>query len=335
MSTGVSKQDLFGQGPGAEAATPGSYGLPPAGFRLPEGTRIGPVRLQVGDLERSLSFYEEVLGMRRLEREATRAVLGSQPPDSSRAAATTDGVAPTSPVLVELDERKGARPAPRRRRTGLFHFALLLPDRPSLGRFVRHAGDLGVPVGAGDHLVSESLYLQDPDDLGIEIYADRPRSRWRRIGRELVMATDPLDIQGLAEAGGEAAWTGMPAGSVMGHLHLHVGDLAAASAFYCEALGFDRMVWHYPGALFLGAGGYHHHLGTNVWAGSDATPPADDEAQLLEWTIELPDLQALAAVTESLERAGYAVDSRHLGGTRAEVETSDPWGTRVRLRLAR
>jgi catechol 2,3-dioxygenase len=316
MSTGVSRQDIFGEGRGAELAAPGSYGLPPAGFRLPEATRVGPVQLQVGDLERSLAFYEEVLGMRRLAREASRAVLGSQPP---------------STVLVELDERQGARPAPSRRRAGLFHFALLLPDRPALGRFVKHVGELGVPVGAADHLVSESLYLQDPDNLGIEIYADRPRSRWRRIGRELVMATDPLDVQGLVEAGGEAPWTGMPAGTVMGHLHLHVGDLAAASAFYSEAIGFDRMVWDYPGALFLGAGGYHHHLGTNIWAGSDATPPAADEAQLLSWTIELPDLQSLAAAAESLERAGYAVDSR-LDGTEAEIETRDPWGTRARLR---
>lgn len=323
MATGVSRQDIFGESRGAEPATPGSYGLQPGGFRLPESTRLGPVRLQVSDLERSLAYYEEVLGMLRLEREGPRALLGSRPPD------------PPGRVLVELVERRGARPASRSGRTGLYHFALLLPDRPSLGRFARHAGELGVPAGAGDHLVSESLYLRDPDGLGIEVYADRPRSSWRRIGRELVMATDPLDIEGLLESGGETSWTGLPAGTVVGHLHLHVGDLAAAASFYSEALGFDRLVWRYPGALFLGAGGYHHHLGTNVWAGTDATPPAADQAQLLEWTLELPDPQCLAAASESLERAGCPAGSRGPDGILEDVETCDPWGTRVRLRVAR
>ena len=125
----------------------------------------------------------------------------------------------------------------------LFHFAILLPDRPSLGRFVRHLGDIGARAGAGDHLVSESLYLQDPDNLGIEVYADRPRVTWRRIGRELMMATDPLDIPGLIQAGGQLPWEGMPAGTTIGHVHLHVGDLQRAATFYSEALGLDRMVW--------------------------------------------------------------------------------------------
>ena len=104
-----------------------------------------------------------------------------------------------------------------------------------------------------------------------------------------MMATDPVDTAGLLRHAGDEPWTGMPAGTVMGHVHLHVGDIPRAAAFYSEALGFDRIVWHYPGALFLSAGGYHHHLGTNTWAGPNARPPAPDEARLLEWTIELPD----------------------------------------------
>ncbi len=316
----VSRQEIFGEARGAEPAAPGSYGLPPGGFRLSEATRLGPVRLQVADLGRSLAFYEEVLGLHRLERQTSSARLGTPSPESR--------------VLVELDERRGARPVPRRGRTGLFHFAILLPDRPALGRFAGHLAALGARAGSADHLVSEALYLQDPDNLGIEVYRDRPRGDWRRLGRELMMATDPLDISGLLQASGGEPWQGMPTGTGIGHLHLHVGDLAAAAAFYSEALGFDRTVWEYPGALFLGAGGYHHHLGTNLWAGEDARPPAADEAQLLEWTIELPDSASVLAASESLERHGYAVDRSDGSGTGPQLAVRDPWGTRVRLRSA-
>lgn len=310
-------ESFGGVSPG-EPATAGSYGWPPGGFRLPEATRLGPVRLQVGDLERSLAFYGEVLGLELLERAPGSAVLGT--------------ASPARRPLVELRERRGARPSPGRGRTGLFHFALLLPDRPALARFVRHLETIGVRAGAGDHLVSEAFYLQDPDNLGIEIYADRPRSAWRRVGRELRMTTDPVDVAGLVVDAGEERWQGMPADSVMGHVHLHVGDLDAASAFYSEALGFDRTVWGYPGALFLAAGGYHHHLGTNLWAGRGAAAPSADEAQLLEWTIDLPGLPALAAAVASLESAGSAVAHSTTTGSEAEAVVLDPWGTPVRLR---
>ncbi len=316
---GTSEQEIFGGALDAEPATPGSYGLAPEGFRLPSATRLGPVRLQVADLERSLSYYKGVLGLARLELEPGRAVLGSL---------AADGLA--SVPLVELVERRGARPAPGSGRTGLFHFALLLPDRPALGRFVLHLGKVGARAGAGDHLVSEAFYLQDPDNLGIEVYADRPQSAWRRVGRELMMATDPVDVAGLVAAAGEEAWLGMPAGTVMGHVHLHVGDLARAAQFYSAGLGFDRTVWAYPGALFLGAGGYHHHVGTTVWAGAGATAPAADEAQLLEWTLELPDPSALASAAASLGHLGDAVES-----SSTSVAVRDPWGTRLLLRTRR
>ena len=311
---GVSAHDIFGEAEGAQPATPGSYGEAPSGYRLPEGTRLGRVRLQIADLARSLAFYEETLGMRALRRDGSIAVLGPQRDDTP---------------LVELHERPGARPAPRRGRLGLYHFAILLPDRAALGRFVRHLGEIGERVGAADHLVSESLYLQDPDNLGIEVYADRPRSTWRRIGRELMMATDPLDVAGLLRAAGTDPWAGLPGGTVMGHVHLHVGDLPAASAFFSQALGFDRTVWQYPGALFFGAGGYHHHLGTNTWAGSGATPPPAEEAQLLEWTIELPDAAGLDAAAESLVRAGNPAERDGEAG--GGLVTRDPWGTPIRL----
>jgi catechol 2,3-dioxygenase len=311
---GVSSHDIFGEAPGAEPATPGSYGEAPRGYRLPAGTRLGPVRLQVADLARSIAYYEQTLGLRVLQRDESGAALG--PRDVDR-------------PLVQLRERAGVRPAPQRERTGLYHFAILLPERASLGRFVRHVGEIGSRVGAADHLVSESLYLRDPDNLGIEVYADRPRGAWRRNGRELMMATDPLDVEGLLREAGDVPWTGMPGDTVMGHVHLHVGDLAAASAFFSEALGFDRTVWHYPGALFLAADAYHHHLGTNTWAGSAASPPRKEEAQLLEWCVELPDSAAVAAVQQSLERAGYGVER---AGER--LLTRDPWGTPILVRSA-
>jgi catechol 2,3-dioxygenase len=150
---------------------------------------------------------------------------------------------------------------------------------------------------------------------------------WERIGRQLRMATDPVDVPALLEAAGDAPWTGMPAGTTMGHVHLHVGDTVRAAEFYSEALGFDRMVWDYPGALFFGAGGYHHHLGTNVWAGSRALPAGPEDARLLEWTIELPDAASLTAAAGSLSVAGF--EAARDG---SDVVTEDPWGTRVRIR---
>ncbi|MBX6331329.1 MAG: VOC family protein [Gemmatimonadaceae bacterium] len=313
----VHTHDDQGDAARVEPATPGSYGEAPRGYRLPAATRLGPVHLQVADLARSLPFYEQVLGLHPVAHEASHVTLAAHGDDTP---------------LVELHERPGARRAPPRGRLGLYHVAIRLPDRPSLGRFVRHLAATGARAGAADHLVSEALYLQDPDNLGIEVYADRPRDTWRRVGRELAMATDPLDAADLVRAAGDSPSAGMPAGTTIGHVHLHVGDIARAADFYAEALGFDRIVWHYPGALFLSAGGYHHHLGTNIWAGSGATPPAEDDAQLLEWTIDLPDQASLDAAAESLSRAGYQARWDRDARIGPQLVAHDPWGTTVRLR---
>jgi catechol 2,3-dioxygenase len=139
-----------------------------------------------------------------------------------------------------------------------------------------------------------------------------------------------VDVAGLIQSAGDLPWLSMPAGTTIGHVHLHVGDLEQAAAFYSEAIGFDRTVWHYPGALFMAAGGYHHHLGTNTWAGIGAAPPAAEDARLLEWTVELPDRTSLSAVGESLSHAGYAADREGTSG-REELVTRDPWGTQLRL----
>ncbi|HVX38621.1 MAG TPA: VOC family protein, partial [Gemmatimonadaceae bacterium] len=286
------------------------YGITPPGFRLPAGTHIGRVRLQVADLERSIAYYETVIGLRVLRREAERAWLAPHDDDT---------------VIVELHEKAGVNAVPRRGRIGLYHFAILLPDRASLGRFVRHLAEIGAHAGMSDHFVSEAVYLTDPDGLGIEVYADRPRSAWRFEDRQLAMTTAPLDVRDLVASAGDAPWTGAPRGTRIGHVHLYVRDVDEAAAFYHAALGFDKVVWNYPGALFLSAGGYHHHLGTNTWA-TGAPLATDDDARLIEWEIVLPDEASLAAAAASLEQAGHTVKREPAG-----VAARDPWGTQLRL----
>ena len=280
--------------------------------QLPAATRLGRVRLQVSDLARSIAYYEQVLGFRVIQRREGAASLGAQGTDVP---------------LIELHEMRSAAPVRRRGHLGLFHFAILLPDRPALGRLLRHLASIDAPMGASDHLVSEALYLHDPDGLGIEVYADRPRSTWQRQGGELVMDTRPLDIEGVVAAGGDLPWAGMPAGTVVGHVHLHVGNLDAAANFYRDALGLELTVWSYPGALFLAAGGYHHHLGVNTWAGEDAPRPGENDARLLEWELVLPDPEEVERAVRRLEGAGRPVTQAD-GGVRVD----DPWGTTLFLR---
>lgn len=287
------------------------YGLPPSGYRLPDATRLGPVKLQVSDLARSIAYYESVIGLRTIGRDTETAALAVHGGDT---------------VIVALRERRGSLPVPRRGLLGLYHFAILVPDRAVLGRFLRHVTALGVHVGMSDHLVSEALYLTDPDGLGIEVYADRPRESWKKADRQIAMATDPLDAEDLVAAGGGVPFAGMPAGTVIGHVHLHVGDIEQAAHFYHEGLGFDKMVWNYPGALFLAAGGYHHHLGTNTWAAGRPSA-GDGDARLLEWEVQVPTVEDAHAALTSLESGGHAVQRESSGGT-----VRDPWGTSVRVR---
>lgn len=286
------------------------FGTLPPGSRLPETTRLGSVHLQVTELERSIGYYERVLGLRVLARTASAASLGA-------------GIG--TEALVHLHAGDHVRTA-RRGAFGLYHFAVLLPDRAALGRLAAHLARLGARVGMADHLVSEALYLYDPDGLGIEVYADRPRDTWRYNGSELVMTTDPLDVDSLVAAGGALDWDGAPDATTMGHVHLHVGDLREAERFYHGALGFDKTVWSYPGALFFSAGGYHHHLGTNTWSAGPAA--REDEARLLEWELVLPGEGDVESFARRLVDAGYDVDRREAGA----IAIADPWTTTVVVR---
>lgn len=294
------------------AKTSWGYGIAAPGWRLPASTKLGAVVLQVADLERSLAYYQEVIGLRIIERGSGEASLG----------AGESGL-----PIVQLRELRGALPVPPSGRLGLYHFAILVPDRAALGRFVAHLQAAGMRFGASDHLVSEALYLRDPDGLGIEVYVDRPRPEWTAAGGQLEMATEPLDLYSLASAGAGAAWEGLPTGTRIGHVHLHVGDLARSETFYHDGLGLDKMVWSYPGALFLSAGGYHHHLGMNTWA-AGAPPAAEGDARLLEWEVLLPSDADVRRTEASLQAAGFLASAT---GSDCCV-FHDPSGTPVRVR---
>ena len=245
---------------------------------------MGPVHLTVSDLERSLDYYRTVVGLEVLEQGDGRASLGAD-----------------STELLALVEEPGAEPSDGY--TGLYHFALLVPDRPTLARWLAHAVRDQVPLtGLSDHYVSEAIYLRDPDRHGIEIYADRPRELWEgQVGRR--MTTEPLDVDDLLrEADGE--FDGLPVGTTMGHVHLKVAAIPAAVEFYRDVLGFDLVVERVPQAAFLSAGGYHHHLGANVWESRGAPAPPDGSAALRHATIVLPDDEERDEVVRRVAEAG-------------------------------
>jgi catechol 2,3-dioxygenase len=279
---------------------------------IPPDTSIGKVRLRVADLDDLTAFYERVVGLQAVERGGD---------------VTRLGVADGDP-LIELVGAPDAAPAPSFS-TGLFHLAILVPDRAELARSLQRVAGAGWRLtGASDHLVSEALYLQDPEGNGIEIYRDRPRDEWRRNGDELAMATLPLDLESvLGELDpSERGAGGMPGGTTMGHVHLQVADIPAAERFYNRALGLDVMVRSYPGALFLAAGGYHHHLGLNTWQSQGAPPPPEGSLGLDRYELVLPSAAERDSAADRLQDEG--ADPQRLD---EGVLATDPSGNRVLL----
>jgi catechol 2,3-dioxygenase len=277
--------------------------------------RIGAVHLAVSDIARSADFYEQVLGLPLISREPDRALLGGDP-------------APPALVLVELAH---STPVPVRS-TGLFHVAWLHPSRAALAATIRRIAGARWPItGASDHGVSEALYLSDPDALGIEIYVDRPREQWQPgpDGEGLNIVTLPLDLDDLlASSDGEAA-PAADGGMAVGHVHLKVADVARASAFYRDALGFDEKA-RLPGAAFLAADGYHHHVGLNSWQSAGARIPPDSAPGLRAVEFQLADRGALAVLERRLSAFGAAppaVQSEPEG-----ISLSDPDGDRLVFR---
>ena len=272
---------------------------------IPATTRMGAVHLTVADLERSLDYYRRRIGLGLLRREDGEASLG---------AGDTE--------LLRLVLEPGARPAVGH--TGLFHYALRVPERADLARWLAHAARDHVPLlGMSDHFVSEALYLADPDGHGIEIYRDRPREVWEgQVGAR--MTTDPLDVADLLgelEEPASASFEGLPPGTDMGHVHLQVADVAEAVSFYRDVLGFDLMAELFGSAAFFGAGGYHHHVGANVWHSRGASPAPPGFAALQLATITLPDAAKRDRVVARVADAGREPETRPDG-----VLVRDPSG---------
>jgi len=264
----------------------------PATAEISPATTLGPVELTVSDLDASLDYYRETIGLDVLERDGGRAQLGANAPS----------------LLVPVDA-PGARPA--HGYTGLYHFALLVPERTDLARWLAHAArERAALTGLSDHFVSEAIYLRDPDGHGIEIYADRPREVWQGlVGERLTtMPLDVGDLLGQLDDPESEPFDGLPEGTVMGHVHLKVKDIPETIAFYRDVLGFGLMAQLDMQAAFLAAGGYHHHVGANTWESAGASPPPPGTAALRQATIVLPDASERDRVFARLEANGYAVD---------------------------
>jgi len=276
---------------------------------LPDRLTLGAAALAVADLDRAVDFYTNTLGMTELARDGDTVSVGA-------------GQNP----LIHLIRQPGAKTQPPRS-TGLYHVAILLPTRADLGHALLKVDRSGWSFqGFGDHFVSEASYLSDPDGNGLEIYRDRPRETWTFNGDSVNMGTAELDVRGIVGevANPQAAWQ-MPAETVIGHLHLRVGDVNAGDAFYRGLLGFDVMV-KMPSAYFFSAGGYHHHLGTNHWQSHGVGAPPADSVGLRWWTVNLPDSADVTAVEARL-RAAQRTTTPVSGG----FEARDPWGTAVRV----
>lgn len=270
--------------------------------RLPDATRMGPVELAVRDLDASVRFYRDILGMKLHAIAAREASLGSEE------------------VLLKLTAAPEAAPRPNGG-AGLYHVAYLVPTRADLGRAIRHLVDARYPLqGASDHEFSEALYLADPEGNGIEIYADRPRALWPKF-TDLTwarMGPQPMDIEGVLAEGAGAPWTGYPPGTRVGHVHLSVNDVAPAAEFYRAALGFDTVIEMPGSASFLSAGGYHHHIAVNNWGTRGGPRNSGETLGLRSLTVVLPDGEAHEEVVKRI----------------GADEAADPSGNVVRLRQA-
>jgi catechol 2,3-dioxygenase len=274
--------------------------------------RIGKVALVTRDLAQVSRFYREVIGLRVMEEKPGSVRLGTG-----------------SSVLLELRHEPDARiRSPRE--AGLFHTAFLLPSRADLGAWLDFAAQRRVVIhGASDHLVSEAVYLSDPEGNGIEIYADRPSSAWPRMGDGMfAMPSEPLYLQDLLRAGANRPWSGFPEGGIVGHMHLLVGTIAPAENFYADLLGFD-VTCRYPGGSFYGSGGYHHQLATNIWNSRGAAPITGTATGLAEFELIARDEAVVAATRERLLRAGYPMADGDRG-----LHIHDPWGIPIHLKAS-
>jgi catechol 2,3-dioxygenase len=274
-------------------------------------TFVGQVNLKVQDLDRSLAFYKEVIGFKVLEQSEKFANL------------TVDG----ETVLLSIEQPDNVMPK-LGKTTGLYHFALLLPKRTDLAKIVQHFMEIGMRVGSSDHLVSEALYLSDPDGNGIEIYTDRDPSEWHWKKGEVEMTVDPLNFPDLLAYGKQQSWKGLPAGTVMGHIHLHVSELKKTEEFYTKGLGFEVVNRFGSQALFISDGKYHHHIGLNTWNGVGAPMPSPNSVGLESFTLMLANEEKREQIIAQLKNIGATVS--HENGAYVTV---DPSGNRIILKI--
>jgi len=273
-------------------------------YRIADATRIGYVHLRVRDLERSLAFYLDVLGFKLISGGAHTATLSANG---------------RGPGLIVLTARKDA-PARPPRSTGLYHFAIRVPNRRSLAMVIRRLADVPWPVqGFADHDVSEAVYLSDPDGNGIEVYADRPRDEWPLRNGQVEMVTEPLDFDGLMREldSWPGVWEGMDPMTDIGHVHLRISSLEAGEDFYHLVLGFDVMQRDMIGALFLAAGGYHHHVGVNTWTSENGPRPPADAVGLVSFQVLVPDEATLREIKQRLVASGAPVQDQDAVSFRA------------------
>jgi catechol 2,3-dioxygenase len=260
-------------------------------FMLPNDTHIGRVRLQVANLARSLAFYCDLLGWQQASRTPGAAFLS-----------TGAG----QPVRIELVEHPGAQRMPTRS-TGLYHIAIRVPNRAALGALLERLIQANYPLqGGADHLVSEAIYLADPDGNGVELYRDRPRADWPWHGDTVQMSSDPLDAHGILREATHP-WQGLPQLTDIGHVHLQVSELSQTERFFSKIIGLDVTQRNFPGALFMSAGGYHHHVGANIWSSRGGLPAPQDAAGMAFFELVIPDRDSRQQALQRLEEAGVAL----------------------------
>ncbi|WP_053218005.1 VOC family protein [Virgibacillus senegalensis] len=256
--------------------------------------QLQSIELTISDLTRSIAFYQNIVGFTVLEKQEDSAVLGT----------------PDQTALLRLHADSNAA-TPLKNMAGLYHFAILVPERKDLASFLQHILDKRYPlVGASDHGFSEAIYLEDPDGIGIEVYADRERSKWQRLDGELPVTADPLHVRDLLQSA--VKWDGFADGTSIGHLHFHVSSIAEARQFYVEQLGFSPTITLGNQVLFVAAEGYHHHIGLNTWHGEGASLPE-------------PGMIGLREVTANIGRRDFET-LVHQGTLGSDGKTTDPFG---------
>lgn len=271
---------------------------------------VNELVLKITDIDRSIKFYTKIMGFSILNKNGKEAVL------------TADGF---NPIVTLIEPEDVVPKIPKR--TGLYHFAVLLPNRNELGLFLKNISEQWYPIiGGSDHGVSEAIYLEDPDGNGIEVYRDVDEAQWSKSGDRINMISDPLDYDQLIAEGGADKWGHTPLNTIIGHIHLHVGDLDEAKRFYSDGLGFDLVMEADKSAIFLSTGGYHHHIGLNIWNGRNAEPLPDNSVGMKYYSIIFPDGDARENVLDNLANLGYELIREG-----NDIFTKDPSSNLIKL----